>query len=150
MVMNEFTLKGKQGFIRIELQEVYGFPESTSHFGGYDARGIAEIKSGNYYVKGQLWFTTGEVYEFYERLNQCYHRLDGETVFSNYESNIKVEIVFTKLGQLVMRGYFKERPDQENELQFEIESEQSYISSTLNQLRNFIDQYGDMKGKSRA
>ena len=54
--MNEFVVIGKQGFIRIELIKAFGFPKDTSHFGGYDAQGITEIKSGNYYVLGELWF----------------------------------------------------------------------------------------------
>jgi hypothetical protein len=51
--MEEFTLKGNQGYIRFCLEEVMGFPSDTSHFGGYDTKGGVEIKSGNYYVHGE-------------------------------------------------------------------------------------------------
>ncbi|MCA0983382.1 hypothetical protein LCL89_04870 [Halobacillus yeomjeoni] len=146
--MNEFTLEGKQGFIHLKLQEVPDFPDSTSHFGGYDARGVVEIKSGNYYVRSEVWFTTGEVFEFYQELKQCFQKLRGDVVFSNYDSNLRIEISFTSFGHFIMKGFFQERPDQDNQLQFEIESDQSYLSSTLNQLEKFVDYYGDLKGEN--
>lgn len=144
--MNEFTIKGEQGFIRIELQNVIGFPEETSHFGGYDAEGIVEIKSGNYYVLGELWFTTADVYEFYKQLDNCYRELKGMAVFWNYETSLKLEVVFNHLGQVILQGYFKEKAHMENELQFEMESDQSFLTSTLEDLRKFVDHYGDSKG----
>lgn len=63
-IMNVFTIKGTQGYIRMELQNASGFPHETSHFGGYDAKGIVEIKSGNYHVLGEIWFTTEEWLRF--------------------------------------------------------------------------------------
>lgn len=144
--MNEFTVTGKQGFIRIQLIKTFGFPQNTSHFGGYDSQGITEIKSGNYYVLGELWFSTGEVFEFYEQLERCYCELKGEATFLNSESNLKMDIKFNKAGQINIQGYFKELAHQNNELQFEIESDQSFIGSTLQELKKFVEQYGDMKG----
>lgn len=144
--MNGFTIKGKQGFLRIELQNASGFPEDTSHFGGYDAEGIVEIKSGNYYVLGEMWFTTGDVYAFYKQLDQCYRELKGIATFSNYEVSLQVEVVFNHLGQVVLRGYFKEKALMGNELLFEIESDQSFLSSTLEDLKKFVDHYGNSKG----
>ncbi|MGG3452302.1 hypothetical protein ABER98_21125 [Domibacillus aminovorans] len=144
--MNEFVVKGKNGFIRIELHKASGYPEDTSHFGGYDAEGIAEIKSGNYYVLGELWFTTGEVYEFYKQLEKCYRELTGSAVFWNSESSLKIEVIFNNLGQVILQGYFKEEPHLENELQFEIESDQSFLASTVEELKRFVDYYGGLKG----
>jgi len=144
--MNEFVVIGKQGFIRIELIKAFGFPKETSHFGGYDAQGITEIKSGNYYVKGELWFSTGEVYEFYKQLERCYRELKGEATFWNAEANLRIDIKFNRLGQIIIQGYFKEQTHQGNELQFEIESDQSFLATTLQQLKKFVDHYGDLKG----
>jgi len=145
--MNEFTIKGNQGFVRIKLQNVSGFPKDISHFGGYDAEGIVEIKSGNYYVLGELWFTTGDVYEFYKQLDKCYCELKGMATFQNYETSLKLEVVFKELGQVVLQGYFIEKAYMENELQFEIESDQTFLSYTLEDLRTFVGHYGNSKGK---
>lgn len=148
--MNEFVVRGKQGcFIRITLDEVFGFPKMTSHFGGYDAKGAAEIKSGNYYVKGEVWFSTGETYEFYNQLVQCWTDLDGVATFCTSEANLKLEVKFNNRGQVVIEGYFKEFADRDNELKFEIESNQSFFVESLDGLREIVNHYGNLKGTRR-
>lgn len=144
--MDEFTLKGKQGHIHIRLEELFNFP-NTSHFGGYDAEATVEIKSGNYHVKGKLWFTTGEVYLFYEQLKNCYNSFQGEAVFATYEKNLELKAVFNRKGHVTLVGYYHEHLHLENKLIFEIESDQSYFESTLKQLEKFFQKYGGIKGK---
>jgi len=145
--MYQFFLGGKQGFIRIELNEVIGYPNETSFLGGYDVRGKIEIKSGNYYVKdAELWFSTGQIYEFYEQLFKCYKELKGKVNFHNSESELKLVLEFTDLGQFTILGSFQEYPSEENFLQFEFESEQSYLTSTLTELKAIIDYYGGYQG----
>lgn len=91
--MNQFLLGGKQGFIRIELNEVIGYPNETSFLGGYDVKGKIELKSGNYYVKdAELWFSTGQIYEFYVQLLKCYKELKGIINFQIPESELKLEV----------------------------------------------------------
>lgn len=145
--MNEFIIKGKQGFIRIGLNEIYGFPNETSYLGGFDVKGIVEIKSGSYFVKNaEIWFSTGQVYEFFTQLQKCYNNLKGFVTFSESENNLKINLSFNKFGQINIQGYFQEVAHHENILQFEFESEQSYFVSTLHQLKDIVDQYGDLKG----
>ncbi len=146
--MNEFKIVGKQGFIRIELNEVFGFPNQTSYLGGYDVKGKIEIRSGNYYVKdAELWFSTGQVYEFFIRLQKCNQNLKGNATFSESENILKLDLSFNRLGQINIQGHFQELAHQENILQFEIESDQSYLESTIQQLKNIVDHYGNLKGK---
>lgn len=144
--LNEFVVAGEKGYIRIEFNEFFGYPKETSHFCGYDVKGITEIKSGNYYVKGELWFSTGQVFEFYEQLQKCYRELKGNATFSNTETNLKFDLDFNRLGQIIIQGYFQEIAYEENMLQFEIESDQSYLSSTLQELKMIVDHYGGLKG----
>ena len=63
-IMNQIKIEGKQGFIQIKSEKKYEFSNKKSHFGGYDIEGTVEIKTGNYYVLGELWFTTNDMYEF--------------------------------------------------------------------------------------
>ncbi|MBS8263905.1 hypothetical protein DYI25_05570 [Mesobacillus boroniphilus] len=147
--MKEFTIAGKQGFVRIELNEVFGFPDQTSYLGGYDVHGKIELKSGNYFVKdADLWFSTGQVYKFFLELQKCYNDLQGSAIFSDSENALKINLNFNKLGQISIEGYFQEIPSEENTLQFEFESEQSYLGATLQQLNSIFEQYGGLKGKS--
>jgi len=135
--VSEFKIAGKNGFIRIEINEVFGFPTETRFNGGYDVKGKVEIKSGNYYVnEGELWFSTGQIFEFFIKLQKCYDKIDGNVI----------ELEFIKLGQIQIQGYFQEFPSIENILEFEFESDQSYLASTLVELKKIVDCYGDLKG----
>lgn len=145
--MNGFRIAAKQGHIEIQLEEVYGFPEATSHFGGYDARASVEIKSGNYSVKGEMYVTTGEISLFYDQLKACYQRLGGEVGFANYDVSLEMKLTFNTQGQVLITGRFKERPDLDNELLFEMESDQSYMISALEDMEQIVRQYGGMEGK---
>ncbi|MEH7350812.1 WapI family immunity protein [Gottfriedia acidiceleris] len=146
--MYAFELGGKQGNIRIELTDVLGFPKETSYLGGYDVKGKIEIKSGNYYVKdAELWFSTGQLYEFYQQLHKCYEKIEGIINFPNPDSSeLKLVLEFIGLGQFTIQGSFQENLTEENFLEFEFESEQSYLTSTLAELKEIVDYYGGNKG----
>ncbi len=75
--MEEFQIIGKSGFVRINLTNVLEFPETTSTFGGYDTESTIEIKSSNYYVKGLIWITTGNIFDFFQELVKCQKELTG-------------------------------------------------------------------------
>ena len=144
--VNEFVIGGKQGFIRIEIIEVIGFPNETSFKGGYEVKGKIDIKCGNYFVKdAELWFSTGQIYEFFIELQKCYRQLNGIVNFAP-ESNLKFEMYFNKLGQVTIQGYFQELLSEENILHFEFESEQSYLFSTLEELQKIAVHYGGLEG----
>jgi hypothetical protein len=49
--MERFALKSLPDFITINFEEVYGFPDTTCFWGGYEVRTTLEIKSGNFRVK---------------------------------------------------------------------------------------------------
>ncbi|MEW9699065.1 hypothetical protein [Paenibacillus sp. SI8] len=147
MDMEQFKLTGEHGYIVISIEEVWGYPSSTSHFGGYDTIGTVELKSGNYKLAGELWFTTGEVYSFYSQLGDCYKNLQGTATFCNHEMNLTIEVAFSNRGQVIIRGSYKEQSHVDNELRFEFHSDQSYIAATLKEIECLVEKYGDMKGK---
>ncbi|NGY75564.1 hypothetical protein F6Y02_01640 [Bacillus megaterium] len=70
----KLKLKVNRALFKLSQKRNMGFP-IKSHFGGYDIEGTVEIKTGNYYVLGELWFTTNDMYEFYQALNKCYNTL---------------------------------------------------------------------------
>ena len=146
--MYAFELGGKQGYIKIELTEVLGFPKETSYLGGYDVKGKIEIKSRNYYVKdAELWFSTGQIYEFYKQLHKSYEELEGIINFQNPDSSeLKLVLEFTSLGKFTIQGSFQKYLSEENFLEFEFESEQSYLTSTLSEFKKIVDYYGGNQG----
>ena len=75
--MEKFEIKGEKGFFRISLTRIIGFPETTSAFGGYDTESTIEVKSSNYYFKGLVWITTGNIFNFFQELEKCQKNLKG-------------------------------------------------------------------------
>jgi len=146
--MNAFLIGGKQGYIRIEIIEVIGFPNVTSYLGGYEVKGKIDIKSGNYFVQdAELWFSTGQIYTFFIQLQKCFKQLNGSVTFTDSSSNMEFEIHFNRLGQITIEGYFQEFLSKENKLHFEFESEQSYLLSSFDELRMIVAHYGGLEGK---
>ena len=72
--MDEFTLQGYSDYLKISLEEVFGFPNDTSPFGGYDTRSIIDINSNDFKVKTTFCITTGEIFEFCEALSNAMSR----------------------------------------------------------------------------
>ena len=72
-------------WVRITLNEVHDFPDTTSDFGGYDVDGEVAIRCGACSVHDSLWFSTGEVWDFYSALREAYEALAGEALFRSSE-----------------------------------------------------------------
>ena len=114
--------------------------------GGYDSESIIEIKSQNYFVKGALWTSTGELYDFYKKLEICQRELKGTVEYKSYEINLELNITYNYLGQIEITGKYSEYTQLKTKLAFEIKSDQTYIQNTLNELEIIADKYGDNKG----
>jgi hypothetical protein len=141
-----FYLRGENGYIKITLVKVFGFPDKTSYAGGYDTESEIEIKSQNYFFKGAFWTTTGEIYSFYKKLEQCQTELKGTVEYKNYEYNLDLKIVYGETGHVKFVGEYIERPDLNTKLIFSINSDQSYLQNSLPELKIIIDKYGDNSG----
>lgn len=78
-IMNLFCLNGYNGEkIRLDLNEVIGFPNNTSIEGGYDIICTLVIDSGCYHIEhDRLYSATGTLYRFSKGLDACYTDLFG-------------------------------------------------------------------------
>ncbi|RNI27878.1 hypothetical protein EFA69_17445 [Rufibacter immobilis] len=145
--MEEFSMIGENGnYLKVKFQEVYGFPESTCHWGGYELRAAVDMKSGSFTANSTFWTSTGELYEFYKKLEACNEEVKGSADFANYEDNLKFTINYNNLGQVNITGNFNTFSDLENELTFEFNSDQSYLKKTVGELKQIAGKYGNMKG----
>lgn len=144
--MESFKIIGKKGYLLVNFIEVYGFPDSTSFAGGYDVKGSIEINSGSYSACGELWFSTGEIYNFLSRLVKCHKELTGTVEFLTTEANLKMLVDFDKFGHVIISGEYVERYDENNKLIFEIFSDKSYLQETINDLTKITKKYGGLKG----
>ena len=142
----EFLLRAENGQIYLKIDEVFGFPMETCHWGGYDTRSSIEINSSNYSVRGTVYISTGELYQFYTELSECYKTLNGKARLHSYENNLEVVASFDGFGHVDLSGFFKERHDQDNELKFQLFTDQTTIYEALAGLSDIHDKYGEMKG----
>jgi hypothetical protein len=144
--MVKIEINGENGHLKIQIKKLFGFPESTSPFGGYTTESIIEIKSSNYYIKGLVWITTGDLFNFYKELKNCQINLKGRAVLNSYENNLYSTLFYDDLGHVILKGKFTEKYEEKNTLEFEIKSDQSFLNSTISELETMIDNYGDYTG----
>ncbi len=144
--MESFEVKGDNGFLKIEIKEVYGFPDETSHFGGYECRADIEIKIPSYHVKGNFHTSTGEIFQFYEELSKCQIKLKGEVEYQTLENNLEIRVKYNNMGRTEITGKFQQSMGISNCLKFEINSDQSFIKYTVDELETIVNKYGNMTG----
>jgi hypothetical protein len=147
---DEFYLYAENGNIYFSIEEVYGFPGQTSAFGGYDTRSSIEIESSNYRVKGSFYITTAELFRFYKQLQECYKTLKGAAVLTNYEGNLKLVVEMDGLGHARITGFFREKLHEENELRFELHTDQTHLAQPVYGLYDIASVYGDERGNRVA
>lgn len=142
----EFILKGGADYLKLSLLEVFGYPDSTFYWGGFDARFGIEIKSRGFSVKSELFISTGQLFELNKKLLDVYENLTGQVFFESYEGNLTLQLSLDKLGHVSISGHFSEQNEWKNGLHFEFQSDQSYFKKTLSELHDIVEKYGDMTG----
>ena len=144
--MEEFTLNNETEFVKIKLTKVFGFPEETCHWGGYDSQAQIEIKSGPFSCSSSFYISTGEISQFCQKLQTCYSDLEGELSLKSYEHNLKLNLVFDKLGHININGEFTDNNLENNSLSFEFDTDQSFLKSSIQDIENIVNKYGGMQG----
>lgn len=150
--MRIFCLNGKENEkISLKLNEVLGFPNSTSYEGGYDILCTLRIDVGCYHVKCENYYSaTGALYKFSNMLKECYQNLDGQAEYHLLlENDLEFTVSMTSSGHAVVIGTFQEKPDKENILRFEMGTDQSCFLSVIEDIDNLKKIYGGMQGVNR-
>lgn len=135
ITMDKFTLPGETGRISLSFEYVQCGAD------GCDCRGTVSIASWGFQAQGKVWFTVADVVAFEKQLNDCYTALDGVATFTTHEENLKLEVVFGRRGQVHIQGTFREAHNEGNELQFRIQTDQSYIAQGLEELAQVAKRY---------
>lgn len=147
--MKAFCIEGYNGDkISLQIDDLWNFPDSTSIEGGYDVKGTLEIKTGDYQVVcNDFNFATGTICQFGDELERCYENLEGKAHYKPiYEKCLEFEIEADKLGHMVIKGKFQKILCRENVLNFEIETDQSYMKSVLNDIEELKKYFGEYEG----
>lgn len=125
-----------------------GFPEATSYESGYDIICTLKIDVGCYHVVCERYYTaTGALYNFSNKLKECYKNLEGQAEYRLLlENNLAVTVSMTSSGHAVVTGTFQERPDKDSILRFEMETDQSCFLPVIQAIDDLKKTYGGMQG----
>ena len=145
--MASFSIKGSSGFIKINIEELYGFPDETSPFGGYGTKSRIKLESNSYSVNSIVWLSTGSLYNLYKELEPAQRQLKGTASFTSDENDLWFVVEYDELGCVSINGEYKQNYQERNILKFEIFSDQSYIERSLTKLKRIVEKYGDNAGK---
>jgi membrane-bound lytic murein transglycosylase len=143
--IDDFFIQADKGEIHLKIDTPFDFPDRTCHWGGYDTQSRIEIKSSNYSVKGQVYISTGNIYNFFRQLEECYKTLRGTATLESYEKNLFIKLDFDGLGHAKITGVFNEMHDL-NKLEFEMKTDQTFLVDTLSSLTQIHKKFGDNKG----
>lgn len=145
-------LRGRDGGeLSLAINEAIGFPTATSYEGGYDIICTLKIKVGYYSVECDRYYSaTGCLYRFQQELEQCYHSLQGTATYQMLlENDLIFSVRMKKGGHAVIKGNYQERPDIENRLNFEMETDQTCLLEVIRKIEQVKEKYGGMEGKTR-
>jgi hypothetical protein len=62
--MDEFVLEGHGDFLKITFEEVFGYPNNTSPWGGYDTKSVLALEVDDFKVNSTFYVSTGELSSF--------------------------------------------------------------------------------------
>lgn len=147
--MTIFCLKGyNEEKISLELNSVIGYPDDTSYEGGYDIVCTLTIDTGCYHVEyDRLYSATGALYRFGEELKRCYERLEGTAEYRLLLGNdLRFRVEMTAGGHAIIMGSFQERPDVQNVLEFQMDTDQTCFLSVIKSIEGLKDTYGGVEG----
>ena len=134
--------------ILLELNEVIDFPERTSYEGGYDIICTLQIDVGCYHVKCDRYYSaTGALYRFSDSLKDCYKKLAGNAEYRlRWENDLVFNVAMTSCGHALVTGQFREHPEKNTVLTFEIETDQTCLLPVFQEIDRLQDTFGGMKG----
>lgn len=137
-----FCLRGDDGKICLELNKSFGFPDETSIEGGYDIVCTVTIDAGAYHAKFTPYYSATEpVFRFCKELQDCYNTLEGTASYAlAYETDLKFDVQMLSRGKAIIVGIFQADSSRENILQFEINTDQSYFKSVIDEIGEFRKQ----------
>ena len=144
--MESITLNSSNGYIKFHLNDILGFPNETCYYGGYDILGEIEIKCDNYFVKGSLNLSTGNIFNFYTQLTELFNSLESVAKFDSYEHQLSFFVNVNKLGHLSVEGEYREDLVNNSRLIFALEADQSYLNDWLSELKKVVNKYGNNLG----
>jgi len=144
-----FCLYGNDGGkIAMAINEAPGFPNRTCVEGGYDIICNLTMDVGCYHVESERYFSaTGTLYRFSAELNECYKKLEGIAQYKMlWERDLLFSVEMIGRGHAAIKGTYRDRPDLLNNLEFEMETDQSCFLAVIQSIEKLKDIFGGFEG----
>ncbi|OGX85111.1 hypothetical protein BEN48_14995 [Hymenobacter glacialis] len=93
-----------------------------------------------------MWTSTGEIFALHQQLHQCNESIAGNAAYTSCEGNLALTVQYDAMGHITIRGKFSEGNEYCNALDFEFQSDQTFVQMTLLELDLIVKKYGNLKG----
>jgi hypothetical protein len=110
----------------------------------YDANWLksrVEISVGSFSGSFGLSLMTGDFVSFLKQLDSLYQTLEGEAKFETMEGQIGFSLVGNGRGGIEVSGYAVDRAGVGNRLEFKFSIDQTYLFSTVREVRKIIHEF---------
>jgi hypothetical protein len=138
----EFLIRAEKGFLQLTIIEAFD-SNTLSSLGGYDTKSQIEVKSYNFSAKGESYVNTSQFVTFYNELKTCFDSLKGKACLSSFVHNFSIEIIFDDWGRITIKGSLKEYDHIENELIFNLVTDQTFVPQLLSGLEDIVSRYNN-------
>jgi hypothetical protein len=136
--LDRFSFIGENGLISIVINEVSEYPQ----YDCTDLNCTIEIKASDYFVKGSIRFDIKELKFLLNQLQTCYEKVSGVAELSDEVGTyFNIKVLFENGGHVRITGLYKAKAYEANRLEFDIVTDQSYISSTILEMKSIINRY---------
>ena len=124
---------------------VNGYAGPTADAGLLDLdwlQGRAELRLGPLAVARPCCFRPDDFLCLEAELDDCATLLLGSARFETLEGSVSLEVTMATLGRATVRGSFGlDQGDAEAEIRFSFASDQTYLATTLREVRRIVDRF---------
>jgi hypothetical protein len=128
-----FELKDSGDFIRIGLLKL-NYPNAELDFDRNWIKSYVEVKAGGFSGQFECDLMTTDFERFKQSLSKLYNNLDGTASFTSYEGQVEIKIEGDGIGHFVADCSVMDNVGIGNQLDFEINFDQTIIPEMVRQL----------------
>jgi len=131
----------------LELKVIgYAHPDSLDYWDGNWITVLGTLQMGVFHADVSGDIRVEEFVEFHKELLTLYDTLQGEVTFKTLERWLEITIEVNKTGQISMSGFVKNGVFGVNRLNFEMDTDQTFLTEPINRLEQILEMY-PIKGK---
>jgi hypothetical protein len=136
-----FIIKGLEGeYININVVS-YSYPDSSDYWDGNWISCLVKAQIPGFVVSFPTYLRTSEIVSFYSDLVQLYDFTKDIASLVGMESNIDLQVQMDKLGKLTWKANLTYPTGHGSTLEFEFESEQSYLINLMDELKSIVEEF---------